>query len=148
MGRDNLTHKMDFFFADIFFGGIVKSTHLGVVAARTFFNRGTRGEKPFPRTSHRVFGTLKAATNFWNLGFYTKFNDPVRNFSLPQHLPPPPLPIKKSLGGALFFRGEDPSSSTQPPPPHGFVPLQAKKQLFFRVPHKGSVTGGKVIWFR
>ena len=64
MGRDNLTHKMDFFFADIFFGGIVKSTHLGVVAARTFFNRGTRGEKPFPRTSHRVFGTLKAATNF------------------------------------------------------------------------------------
>jgi hypothetical protein len=64
MGMDNLTHKMDFFFADIFFGGIVKSTHLGVVAARTFFNRGTRGEKPFPRTSHRVFGTLKAATNF------------------------------------------------------------------------------------
>jgi hypothetical protein len=63
-GKGQFNPQNGFFFADIFFGGIVKSTHLGVVAARTFFNRGTRGEKPFPRTSHRVFGTLKAATNF------------------------------------------------------------------------------------
>ena len=82
-----------------------------------------------PRTFHRILAPPQAAKISDNLGFYTKFNDPV-SFTLPPQyfLPPfgqhsPPIFAPPPVPRAVFKRGED-----KPSPPRTFLGVSARRR--------------------